>query len=365
MDNAISENAIKLIIFTPGTNINHGNALRDRMLAIASRDKFPLYVQTWKDDFFGPDNKYALNECIRKLHSFDGAILILGPQLRPSGNRRKDTIDKLARLARSLLRVPEEVAPNVLIEIGAVMARFGRNRVFLLEPESKAVEVPSYFAENNAKFHTYDDTAQNIEDGMAESAEYVIKEIRELGDTAYFSDLPSFGLAHGNFNAFIKPVIRSIKEGDEVRIDGNIAKFNDVVFVIAYDKERVRAQKDAYPVLDRLGLAKGQITQKNGRVVTFRTLPVSAPSDVLVIVDIPTNLLPAEYAVNKIDELWAGGVSATVDYRQILVKKEIENYFRYMSILAGEEKLPENKIRQIPLDDLESLTLDMIETAAR
>ncbi len=359
-------NAINLIIFSPGTNIEHGNSLRDRMLEIAKRDNFLLQVQTWQDnEFFGPDNQYALNECIRKLHSFDGAILVLGPQLRPTNNLRRDAIDKLARFARSLFGVPEQVAPNVLIEIGAVMARFGRNRVFLLEPKSKKVEAPSYFAENNAKFHTYDDTVPNISDGMAESAEYVIKEIKELGDTAYFSDLPSFGLAHGNFNAFIKPVIRSIKEGDEVRIDGSITNFKDVVFIIAYEKERVRAQKDAYPVLDRIGLAKGQITQKNGRAITFRTLPVSTPSDVLVIVDVPTNLLPAEYAVNKIDELWAGGVPTSIDYRQILVKKEIENYFRYLSILVREEKLPEDKIRPIPLDDLESLTLDMIENAAR
>lgn len=359
-------NAINLIIFSPGTSIEHGNALRDRMIAIAKRDDFPLNVQTWKDnEFFGPDNRYALNECIRKLHSFDGAILVLGPQLRPTNNFARDAIDKLARLARSLFGIPEEVAPNVLIEIGAVMARFGRNRVFLLEPRSKAVEVPSYFAENNAKFHTYDDTVQNKEEGMSESAEYVIKEIKGLGDTAYFSDLPSFGLAHGNFNAFIKPVIRSIQEGDEVRIDGNITKFNDVVFVIAHEKERVRAQKDAYPVLDRIGLASGQITQRNGRTLTFRTLSVSTPSDVLVIVDVPTNLLPAEYAVNKIDELWADGVSTSIDYRQILVKREIENYFRYIDILAREEGLSEDKIRQIALDDLNNLTLDMIENAAR
>jgi hypothetical protein len=364
MYGAIMNNAVNLIIFTPGTNIEHGERLRDQVLRIAARENSVLNVSTWKDnEFFGPDHKYALNECIRKLHSYDGSILILGPQIRPTGDSRRDTFDRMVRFARSLFRLPEQVAPNVLIEIGAVMARFGRNRVFLIEPKSKKVEIPTYFAQNNAHFHSYDDTMQDIEAAMEASAEYIVKEIKNLGDTAYFSDLPSFGLAHGNFNALVKSAIRSIREGDEVTIDGRIARFNDVAFIIPYDKEKIFGQEIVFPILDRIGLVKGEIKSPR-RVIAFRTLPPSQLKAVLFIIDVPTNLIPVIHAVEKIEELWLGGATGNVDHQKMLVKKEIENYRRYLDILCKDEELPEDKIRWIPLDDLQSLTLQMIENNA-
>src|SRR6185295_15452072 len=167
-----------LIVFTPSPLSALGHAIKRQIEEMARTETQDIAVTCWDEDtsFFDPSNRYPLNECIRKLHSFDGAIIILGPSAPSAGAGAVSTSADGAAAPRAPGAAPAMPLPvnsNVLIEIGASMARFGRNRVFLLKPKSGSVQIPTYFSENNVNFATYDDTAEAGPDAVAEAARIV------------------------------------------------------------------------------------------------------------------------------------------------------------------------------------------------
>ncbi len=354
-------NVIDLIVFSSGIKLEFGKAIAKEIESIAEAEGMNISAITWKDEFFfgpeGAQNRYALNECIRKLHSFDGAILILGPN------------------KRSPFRIfggREPVSPNVLIEIGAAMARFGRKRVFLLEPKSKSVDVPTYFRENNALFFEYDDNA-GAEQAIASAARKIVDHLKALGSTAFFSDLPSFGLAHGYFNALIKPSILNVREGAEVTVGDQSKVFTDAQCVIAYTKGRIVQRDEANQAMDAAGFVSGRIDPKDrGRTISFRTVPDALERDVLPLFDMPINMVPSMHAIEKVEDLWADPTApdtANIEYRESLAARELRNYQRYLDVLRedynakGGSKIGESAIQWIGLENLSDLTLERISSA--
>jgi hypothetical protein len=369
------DNTIDLIIFSPGSDIEYALQLRDRIQQIAENSDLSIKTQTWKDgDFFSDSNKYLLNECIRKMHKFDGAVLILGPQPTNNPFKHSSVLKNIGQIlvhlwdwthARMFAR---NVAPNVLIEIGAAMARYGRNRVFLLMPKSESVKIPTYFEENNAIFLKYDDQNSSHSEAMNDPASNIVTHLESLGTSAFFSDLPSFGLAHGYFNNYVRQTHRRITDGQEVEINNESKIYSDINFVMVVPEDSVYTRDDVSEFMSRLSLPKGEV-QAGDRPLTFRCLPSSIENDTLNIVEVPSNLIPSEHAILKIDALWAG--EQDPDFQNDLIQREMRNYVRYLDVLRqahddsmddASEKLGPNLFQWVYVANLDSVTISRLES---
>ena len=360
-----------LIVFTPSALAPLGHAIKRQIEETARTETQDIAVTCWDEDatFFDPSNRYPLNECIRKLHSFDGAIIILGPSAPSAGPGAVSTsAEGAAAPGAADAAAPLPVNSNVLIEIGAAMARFGRNRVFLLRPRSDSVEIPSYFRENNVNFATYDDTAPAGPDAVAEAAQIVVRHLGGLGQSAYYSDLPAFGLAHGYFNNFVMPAIRNVERGATVyaKSGGSFLKgrrrrkFSSAVFIVAVPEDRIVTRAEMHRHLTAIGLVEAVIEAQDGRDITFFTIPEFRDKDALYIVEVPTNLIASHDAIDKIEKLWIDTAGASDDYKRRLERREIANFFRYIDVLRENAGLQTGKVRQLTVPSIDKLTLDLI-----
>jgi hypothetical protein len=346
-----------LIVFTPTSLSPLGHALKRQIGELARTEAQDISVTCWDEGerFFAQDNSYPLNECIRKLHSFDGAIIVLGP----SG-------------AGATAAAPQPVNSNVLIEIGASMARFGRNRVFLLKPKSDCVQIPTYFRENNVNFAAYDDTVTAGPDAIAGAAASIVRHLCDLGQSAYYSDLPAFGLAHGYFNNFVRPAIRNVEDGANVyaKSGGTLLKgrrrrkFSSAVFIVVVPEDRIIERTEMHQHLTSIGLVEAVIEVKDGRPITFFTLPEFRSKDALYIVEVPTNLIASRDAIDKIERLWIDRPDPSRQYEQLLERREIANFFRYVDVLRENAGVQTGKVRQLSVPSMDRLTLAAIRELA-
>lgn len=344
-----------LIVFTPTSLAPLGHAIKQQIEEIARTEAQDIAVTCWDEGerFFDRDNAFPLNECIRKLHSFDGAIIVLGPSAPGAA-------------------APLPVNSNVLIEIGASMARFGRNRVFLLKPKSDSVQIPTYFRENNVNFASYDDAAAAGPDAVAAAAASIVRHLGELGQSAYYSDLPSFGLAHGYFNNFVRPAIRNVENGAAVyaKSGGTLLKgrrrrkFSSAVFIVVVPEDRIIERTEMHQRLTTIGLVEAVIEVKDGRPITFFTIPEFRSKDALYIVEVPTNLIASRDAIDKIERLWIDRPDPGRRYEQLLERREIANFFRYVDVLRENAGLQTGKVRQLSVPSIDRLTLDAIRALA-
>lgn len=360
-----------LIVFTPTALVPLGHAIKRQIEEASRTEPQDISVTCWDEDttFFDPSNPYPLNECIRKLHSFDGAIIFLGPSAPSAETGAVSTSAQgAAAPGAATAAAPLPVNSNVLIEIGASMARFGRNRVFLLRPKSDNVQVPSYFRQNNVNFATYDDSMDAGPDAIAEASHTIVRHLGDLGQSAYYSDLPAFGLAHGYFNNFVVPAIRNVESGATVyaKSGGSFLKgrrrrkFKAAVFIVVVPEDRIVNRTEMHKRLTSIGLVEAVIEVKDGRPITFFTIPEFREKDALYIVEVPTNLIASNDAIDKIEKLWIDGAGGTDDYRQLLERREISNFLRYVDVLRENAGLQTGKLRQLSVPSIDKLTLALI-----
>lgn len=352
------DSIVDIIVFSPGADIDYSYAVQDELHNLSKSEGVSLSVKTWKDsEFFGPNNRYLLNECIRKMHKYDGAIIILGPQ-RGNGSAWKNII----------LGKKRNINDNVLIEIGAAMARYGRNRVFLLMPMSGSVILPTYFDMNNVNILYYDDDAPSYEAAIQSSAHKIISDLKSLGDTIFFSDLPSFGLAYGYFNNYIRRVAELTSQEKEIEIEGSYTSSQNVRFLMLTMGDRILNRDNVSDLVMKLGLPEGKI-QDGSRTIDFRCLPNYRDYENLYIVEIPSNLIPSQHAIQKIEELWAG--IQDKEFMAELTQKEMRNYVRYLEVLRAShdatvsvdsDKLGARLLTWVPIADPEELTLTRLQS---
>jgi len=196
-------------------------------------------------------------------------------------------------------------------EIGACMARYGRKRVFRLKPKTAAWRSPSYFAQNNANFVTYDDGAEPGPASISDAAQDIVSRLSELGQAAFYSDLPAFGLAHGYFNNFVQPAIRNVERGAIVYAKSREGflkgrrkrKFSAAVFVIAVPEDRIVNRTEMRQHLISIGLIEAVIEVQDGRDITFFTIPDFRSKDALYLIEVPTNLIASKDAIGEDREL--------------------------------------------------------------
>jgi hypothetical protein len=340
---------LHLIVFSPSHLKVISRAIKHQIEEAARNGPQDISVTSWDEHgrFFDDANAYPLNECIRKLHSYDGAIVVLGPTAQSA--------------------TPQPVNSNVLIEIGACMARYGRQRVFLLKPRSDTVDIPSYFRSNNVHFATYDDTVEQGPAAIAAAAAFIVRHLADLGQSAYYSDLPAFGLAHGYFKNFVLPAIQSVQDGATVyaKHDGKFLKgrrklnFSSAVLIAAVAEDRIRNSGELKRHLASIDLVEAVIEAKGRRDITIFTIPEFRTKKALYIVDVPTTLDASHDAIEKIETLWIDNPGQASEYRQVLERREIANFFRYLEIMSEEADLP-GAIRQLPVPTIDRLTLNAI-----
>jgi hypothetical protein len=340
---------LHLIVFSPSHLKALSRAIRHEIEEATRTGPQDISVTSWDEHgrVFEEAHANPQNECIRKLHSYDGAIIILGPSA-PSA-------------------IPQPVNSNVLIEIGACMARYGRQRVFLLKPSSDSVDIPSYFRNNNVHFATYDDTIEQGPAAIDDAASFIVRHLATLGQSAYYSDLPAFGLAHGYFKNFVLPAIESVRDGATVyaKHDGKFLKgrrrlnFSSAVLVAAVAEDRIRSSGELKQHLTSIGLIEAVIEAKGRRDITIFTIPEFRTKKALYIVDVPTTLNASHDAIEKIEKLWIDTPDQASEYRRVLERREIANFFRYLEIMTEEADVP-GAIRQLLVPSMDRLTLHAI-----
>ncbi len=335
---------LRIIVFYPKDRTAFGDAIA-RRLEMGGGDAAGLDIQadTWEKPEFFADAKFPLNQFIRRLHSYDGAVLVLGP-----GERTQ----------RFSWRRVREINSNVLIEIGACMARFGRRRTFLLKPDS--IKLPTYFREKNVFVEDYDDTADAAQE-MPRAAPKIIAELESLNTAAYYSDLPAFGLAHGYFNNFLKSVIENVNELTPIPVEGAERRFASARFVIPYAAKQILTQQQVTAHLKSIGLIEITIPAQTGRAKTVFTLPGRAEDKRLCVVDVPTNLIPIRDAIETVERLWTEEADTDAEYKSLLEEREISNFFRYLEILSEKEKPAGGTFEPFEIPNLEALTREAIE----
>src|SRR5690348_594413 len=87
-------------------------------------------VTVWNQGLFR-NGQSPLNSFLKKLLWFDAAIVVLGDddfRVDPTTNKTQP--------------VPRD---NVVFELGACMARFSKDRTFMVCPKSREVVLPTYF----------------------------------------------------------------------------------------------------------------------------------------------------------------------------------------------------------------------------
>jgi hypothetical protein len=339
-----------LIVFTPGSIETLGAAIKAEIETATRSGPFEVEVTHWRD-MFDKANPFPLNECIRKLHSFDGAIILLGASHAAA--------DK------------QPINSNVLIEIGACMARYGRERVFLLRPRGDTVEIP-YFYSNNVRFEVYDEAASGPA-AIADAARNILAHLAGLGQSAYYSDLPAFGLAHGYFNNFMLPAIDNVankgaavyeRDGDSLLKGRRRRKFSSVHFIEVVPETRIVDRRAVKRRMQEIGLVEAIIEVQDGRPISFTALPEFREKDGLYIIEVPTNLTAAHDAIEKIEKLWLDGADPGGEYRRLLEEREIGNFFRYLELLSEQAGLGSDKIRRLSVPSIEDLTIEAIRALA-
>ena len=181
---------LKGLVLSSGKNLEAAKALA------ASLDAhFPT---TAYNSFFDRNNTTILNEFLKKLLLIDVAVLILG-----ADDLLKEEIDGQNVYA------PRD---NVIFELGAVMARLGMKRVFVVMPKDPLVKKLSYL--NSI-------LPLNIPDDgdWTQVVAHITESLKKLDEDLFHSDLPALGLVQGYFFNFVKPVITTLTERQAVRFE--------------------------------------------------------------------------------------------------------------------------------------------------
>jgi hypothetical protein len=362
---------LRIALFFPKKLERFGDALEAQMNGDATGSPLDprIRLESWKkSEFWGSEPYYPLNQLIRRLHSFDGAIILLGADDFSDDAR----LGGLKRRLKRALGAKPVVNANVLIEVGACLARFGRKRTFIVSPS--ALPLPSYFYTKNVTVFEYDDRARDAGSELNSIARQIVEELGTLGYSAYYSDLPAFGLAHGYFNNFIKPTIGMIEGGTPVTLkqpgqEGSETRnFSTVQVLMPYVRNTLLKQAEVAAHQRAIGLLDCSVgATEGGRGKSFFALGFEAPSDTITIVDIPTNLVPIRDAISTVESLWrrdeGGAGTRDIEFEGMLEEREIDNYLRYLEILMERDGMAPGKLVRLEVPNLASVSPDLLRRA--
>jgi Predicted nucleotide-binding protein containing TIR-like domain len=340
----------ELVVFSSGKVAQSGvtDAIRDELFARG------FSVTPWKEGFF-PANEQALRAFLKKLLCFDAAVLVLGDddiRLGPADGANKQ-------------HVPRD---NVIFELGACMSRLGTKKTFIVRPDAPEIVLPSYFhgAGYDLKYEARR-VDRNWRAAVGSACAEIANAFANFDRSAFFSDLPASGLAHGYFHNFVLPTYNAFNSGNlalKVAAEGAAArrkprptpaeglgwskplgfKLSIVIPEKPLNRDQVQhlftGGPDQFaPMVEgrskrRLQFTRLQVLLQDGRNIAIYTEHRKGKSDPFRIFDVPTTLLTSQEVIGRVDAFWGAG---DLGFRDSLTHREALSFSRTLATMIGDK----------------------------
>jgi hypothetical protein len=288
-----------------------------------------FYASIWTEDLFNEHNTTALNTFLKKLMCFDSAVIVLGP----------DDVQLNGRPGKRC-HVPRD---NVILELGAAMARMGIKKTFILAPNQPKLKLPTYFTGLEPLTYTQCEDINPVSATGTASIQ-IRNQLNRLEQDVFHSDLPAIGLAYGYFNNFLLPVYNSLCERKSVVLPpGEKAwKLDDGFSITVVLPNSLLTRASAERILRKEFLCvESRIELRDGRNLSVYSQKRAKSNSPLKIIDIPTTLLTSAEVINRLDSFWGAG---DCEFREGLARREIAAFARRIRSLASEKQLQELKV---------------------
>jgi hypothetical protein len=277
--------------------------------AAAVRSNFQergFIVDLSEQDIVGINDQF-LETMLNRAGYYDFCIAVMGADMTPSEIER--------------------VNDNIYFEFGLLLGRLGPYRAFPLIERGvrlfrdwEGVKVVSY------------DRSDDPDSAVADACANIAEAMEQAANEATLTMLPSTSLAIGYYNNFIERVVTALSLSPTVQLqgpDGTVEReINPQVDDLTID---VRVPRDLRELIPQ---SLSQHTAEFRRIVVetpIRSFPfyveadMSLPSDPVKLIDVPTTLLSAYYAHEKIfSEDFLGEPGSPM--RQRLQDREIQNF---------------------------------------
>lgn len=294
-------------------------------------------ADTWKENFFDENNATALHTFLKKLLCFDFAVLVLS-----------DDDIRLDLESGSPMPVPRD---NVILELGAAMARMGTKKTFLLTPAEPQVTLPTYFKGINPLTYQLRADGNHLA-GTGTACIHIHNRLVRLDEDAFHSDLPALGLSYGYFFNFVQPVVETLVEPQRIAFPEDdsewLPKHGFTLTVIIPERLMNRRSADAF-LQNEMQAANVHLRLKNGRDMSVYLLARLMPDAPLHILDLPTTLLTSEEVIRRVDNFWGGGDR---DFREHLTRRELATFGRRIRGLIQEKQMSERGVMVVSIADL-------------
>jgi len=309
-----------ILVLSSTESYQYAESVRDNL----SND---FQITLWREGLFNENNQLPLNTFLKKLLYFDAAIIILG-----NDDVRLDTA------TNETTSIPRD---NVVFELGATMARYGRSKTFMLTPKSISIKMPSYF--NGLSTLTYEQRNDgNTTAATGQACTKIKQQLNRLGIKLFHSDLPAIGLAHGYFSNFVLPTTQAT--GFSRLSDGHPNwKPEDKLTITIVMPSQFMTRKNADTYCEKnLGAKNVQVKLQKGRDMSAYVLARAEPETPVHIIDIPTTFLTSREIIEEVDNYW--GREEDDEFRAILEKREIANFLRQIRrIVAKRDDIDEGE----------------------
>lgn len=319
-----------------------------RRIAEGVRDnlKDDFEVTIWTEGFFDENMSPALDTFLKNLLCFDLSIVILGDDdTRLTGERESE-------------RVPRD---NVILELGASLARFGTKKTFFLVPKEPRITLPTYFdGLQRQSYESRDD--DNFQAATGSACRFIKDRIDSIDEDAFHSDLPAVGIAHSYFKNFIEPLKLNVETqqiptlGDDQSWDPDIQGYTVTVVIPVHFMDRkeidsmltkkYRCENFMLKIKNRRDLSVYGVKRFNSR------LPLN-------ILDVPSTLLTCEEVIARIDDFWGG---ANRKFRDALARREFVAFARQLRGLIRAEHLSETQFHVVLESELEPYLARLAES---
>jgi len=334
---------IKGVVFSSGRNEHLASLLVSALNGEFRREAWDHWRSLFSSD------TAILNQFLKRLLVIDAAVLLLTDDditsLRP-GNEVKDI----------QLLTPRD---NVIFEVGAVMARVGLKRTFIVAPDLdlKDFRILDYLSKFDILRYPTDEAM--VDDRLREIASDITRRLGAIGEDVYHSDLPAIGLCYGYVFNFLRPVLRCLADSQTLTFSDKPARKwrPEYGFQITLVIPRALwGRKDAERELAKFGnLQSTSLTFQDGRNpgVFIEAYTEGKP---LHVIDIPTTLYTSENVIERVVGYWAEhGEQSDPDFRQSLVHREIQAFRRQLELIFRKDDQIAKNVRLVDVEQLPAL----------
>lgn len=315
--------------------------IAEGILQNLEKDKDTLIAHLWRKDFFGDNKATPIWTFFKKLFCYDFAILVMAD----------DEIIKDDKSTGGTTFIPKD---NVIFELGAVMARLGPQKTFIVAPNEPKVRMPGYFDDVKPLILEYDNKSAREGDYATATSAACLQIKQKMGvidKFTFHSDLPAQGLAFGYTVNFVLPVYNG-KETQDLTINKKQYKWTSdaglTITIVIPDSIMGRTQADEL-MIRKSNCFNVPFKLNQQRDVSVYTLERESENDPLHVLDIPTTLLTSSDIVSRIETFWRvkdEKIKADEDKEFIhqLSEREILNFERMLNDVFATKNIKRDNV---------------------